>query len=144
MAANQRRNVQQQNEETQSRIRRVASSFIADPLRFHWLIETLTERSLSPQDGVLVELKQLPDQAGDVQSGLWLSRERRFYKFAVLLPRTDAPIEIEEWGEVTAEMPVSAHQPGTGRTFAFAALEVLDELSGATDKLEVPRSVELR
>jgi hypothetical protein len=128
MAAIGRRNVQQQNADTKARIRNVASSFRSDPLRFSWLIEVLQANSLSPQEGILVSLSHMPDQGGELYDGLWLSSQRQFFELSVLMPRREASLEVEEWRNVTVDTVVSAHQPGTGKSFGLLALEVLDEM----------------
>jgi len=127
MAAIGRRNVQEQNRDTQERIRATASSFRTDPLRYSWLIEILQAKSLSPERGVLVSLTREPEQFGDICQGLWLTHESKFFEFSVLLQRNDAGSELEEWRDVTDETIVNAHQPGTGKSFGLLALEVLGE-----------------
>jgi hypothetical protein len=67
------------------------------------------------------------EQFGDICRGLWLTREREFFEFSVLLQRNDAEVELEEWRDVTDETIVNAHQPGTGKSFGLLALEVLGE-----------------
>ncbi len=126
MAAIGRRNVQEQNRDTQQRIRAIASAFEADPLRFSWLIEVLQSKAVSPRNGILMSLSQTPDQEGELHRGLWLTKQRQFFEFAVMLSRIDSEPKLEEWKDVSSQMTVNAHQPGTGKSLALLALEVLD------------------
>jgi hypothetical protein len=127
MAALGRRNVQEQNRDTQARIRATSFSFRDDPLRYSWLIEVLQAKSLSPEQGVLVSVEREPEQFGDLCRGLWLTHEREFFEFSVLLHRDGAGLELEEWRDVTAQTTVNAREPGTGKSFGLLALEVLGE-----------------
>jgi hypothetical protein len=128
MAAIGRRNVQEQNADAKAVIRAAASSFNDDPLRFSWLSDVLLTNSLSPQKGILVSLSSIPDEGGELYSGLWLTSCRQFFKFSVLLPRNGSEVEVEEWRNVTNEIIVEARRPGTGKSFGLLSLEVLDEL----------------
>jgi hypothetical protein len=94
---------------------------------FPWLLSELHERGLDPLGGILAELNETPEQDGQFLSGHWLSADRRFFHFAGTLTwGTRAQFQMEVWEPVTPK--VSAHEPGTGKTFAFLALEVLDEV----------------
>src|SRR5690349_14743699 len=120
-----RRNVQEQNLETREQIVRVAREFRRDPSQFPGVIHTLRAHSLDPRKGILVECKDFLDQGGHVYAGCWLTGDREFFRFAVLIPfnRADPPV-VEEWREVTAEIVVNAHVPGTGKSFGWLALDV--------------------
>jgi len=127
MAAIGRRNVQEQNEDTRTRIRATSSSFEEQPLRFSWLIELLQARLISPRDGILIELSHVPEQGGELYEGLWLTRQERFFQFSVLVPRTGGEPDVELWRDTTSEITVAACQPGTGKSLGLLALEVLRE-----------------
>ena len=127
MAAIGRRNVQEQNQETKARIFTLASTFEAEPLRFSWLIEVLHAKAMSPLHGILVEVSQVSEQDGDLYSGLWLTDQGKFFRFSALIPRNNAELHLEQWRDETAGIAVSAHQPGTGKSFGLLALEVLRE-----------------
>jgi len=128
MAANRRRNVQEQNAETKERIRALAASFKDAPLRFEWLIRLLQAQAMPVDQGILVSFAHVPEQCAEQYSGSWLTHEGRFFRFAVLVSRTDAALDIEEWRDVTAETIVNPHLPGTGKSFGFLASEVLREV----------------
>jgi hypothetical protein len=128
MATIGRRNVQEQNADAKARIRAIAASFKGDAFGFPWLIELLQAQSMPVERGVLVSIADVPEQSGQQYSGTWLTREGRFFQFDVLVPQTNAELEIEGWEDVTAQTIVSEHLPGTGKSFGFLALEVLREL----------------
>lgn len=129
-----RRNVQEQNLETRSRILHCAREFQADPRRFFWLVHALHAHSLLPAAGILVRCEEVPDQEGMVLRGCWLTDAGEFFDFSVLVPwQKDEPPVVEDWREVTAKTPVSAHQPGTGKSFGWLALDVLREVRGKSD-----------
>lgn len=121
------RNVQEQNEDTRARILQIASSYRTEPLRYQWLNVFLSERHLRPTEGILVSLHHVPDQGGELRDGMWLTAERRFFQFSILFPSNGGAPEVEQWEEITEKMPVNARQPGTGKSFAKLALEVLDQ-----------------
>ena len=127
MAVVGHRSVQEQNQQAQAQMRAVASQFKNDSRSFIWLIDILEANSESFQRGVLVSLKRTPDPSGNVCEGVWVSADRRFLEFSVSLPFDDGPPELEFWNDVTEDVIVSAHQPGTGKSFGFLALEILDE-----------------
>lgn len=132
MTASRRRNVQQQNHDTWMAIRDRAISYRTNPQHNAWLKDVLIAHGLSSDEGILVSLRDFMDQLGMCYAGLWLSSDRRFFRFSVLFPRqSDQPMVIEDWRETTDEFPVNAHQPGTGKSFGFLAVKVLDELAAS-------------
>jgi hypothetical protein len=120
-----RRSVQHQNLETREKIVRIAREFRRDPSQFPGVIHALHAHSLNESKGILVECKDFFDQDGHVYEGCWLTGDREFFRFAVLVPfnRADPPV-IEHWREVTPEVVVNAHVPGTGKSFGWLALDV--------------------
>jgi hypothetical protein len=123
-----RRNVQEQNAATREGIRSIASAFRNNMLRYPWLSGELISRKLDPSTGILVRLEDIPEQYGNLYQGYWLSAERRFYYFEILVARGPrASAQVEEWRDATDEVVVKASQPGTGMSFGFVALEVLSE-----------------
>ena len=122
-----RRNVQEQNQVTRDEIAKCAGAFRSQPMNFPWLLSELHDRGLDPLSGILAELSDIPEQDGQYFSGHWLSGDRRFYRFSGTLSRgTRAQFQMEQWEHVLPK--VGGHEPGTGKTFAYLALEVLDEL----------------
>jgi len=127
MASIEQRSIQEQNRQAQAQMRALVSQFKTNSTNFHWLIDILESQSESPQGGVLVSLKRTPEQGGHICEGIWLSADRQFLEFSVLLPSDGGPPELEFWNDVSEEIIINAHQPGTGKSFGFLALEVLDE-----------------
>jgi hypothetical protein len=127
MTALGRLSIQQQNQQARTRMRAISSQFKTDSAAFGWLLDILESKSEPSQLGVLVSLKRTPDKGGNICDGIWLSAERRFVEFSVLLPYSDGPPELEFWDDVTDFVIVNEHQPGTGKSFGFLALEILDD-----------------
>jgi hypothetical protein len=127
--ARRRRNVQEQNLETRSRILQCARDFRCDPRRFFWLVHALYAHSLLPESGILIACKDVPDQEGMVYQGCWLTDAEEFFDFSVLVPwRNEEPPVVENWREVTSTTPTSEYQAGTGKSFGWLALDVLREM----------------
>ena len=96
-------------------------------MNFAWLLSELHSRGLDPLTGILAEFSSIPEQGGESISGHWVTQNHQFYRFSgTLAYRTRAMFEMEEWKKVSPK--VSAHERGTGKTFAFLALEVLAEM----------------
>ena len=65
-------------------------------------------------------------------SGIWLTPQRQFYRFEILVSRDPGASDtVETWEDVTATTNVTAHQRGTGQSFGWLAIEVLNEMSTA-------------
>ena len=63
--------------------------------------------------------------------GLWLTESQQFWEFAVVVSSgAHAKATVERYENVTPSVVISAHQPGTGKSFGFLALEVLNEARG--------------
>ena len=122
-----RRNVQEQNQANRAEITKCAQAFRFQPMDFPWLLSELHDRGLDPLSGILAELSEIPEQGGQYYSGQWLTSDKRFFRFAGTLSRgTRAQFQMEEWVQVSPK--IGAHERGTGKTFAYLALEVLSEL----------------
>ena len=125
------RNVAQQNEATLAEIRRVAGLLSSGSALVSWLPGLLARQGLSSSAGLLVELRSVPEQDGEQFFGRWLAREGRFWEFAVIVSREDgAVLEIEHFRDVTRSTVVSAHVPGTGKSFGYLALQAFDAAYG--------------
>jgi len=127
-----KQNVQQQNEVSRARISATARSFRADLLSHPWLLVELQERQLDPTTGILAELNSVPEQNGEFISGVWVTPNRQFFRFeAVLSHHPVVSSSVEVWEDATATTEVNEHQRGTGKSFGWLAIEVLDELRTA-------------
>lgn len=131
-------NVQQQNTLTRQGIVEAASYFAGHRPEMAWLEAVLRAHGLGPDAGMLAGLYMNPEQDGHWCSCVWLTRERRFWEILVVLDyRTGELVEVEEFSDVTASTPVVQHTPGTGASFGWLAVQVLDEVRGrARDNLE--------
>lgn len=124
------RNVHQQASETQAQIKRAASFGAAMP---QWLRALLEEHALSPQAGLLVRYCEVPEQEGDLQTGIWLTDSLEFWQFQVMVPRGSRPtLNVEEFTNATASYPAVAALPGTGPSFGYLACQVLHETRDAS------------
>jgi hypothetical protein len=124
----ERRDVEQQNVEAKVKILRAMGAFDSHPGLKAWLRPALESEGLLIEAGILVALSELPDQGGNLFQGTWLTAERQFWSFAILVSReSNAVIEIERLENVTTSTVVSTHVPGTGRSFGHLAIEVLEE-----------------
>ena len=125
------RNVQQQNALTRDGIVAAAASFAMHRAEMAWLEAVLLAHGLDPGAGMLAALYMIPEQEGHWCQCVWLSGERRFWKItAVLDYHTHELAEVEEFSDVTASTPVQQHTRGTGASFGWLAVQVLEELSG--------------
>ncbi len=121
-------NVQQQNSLTIEGILRAAEWARSSDRHIEWLGAALRANGEASTSGLLVAARTLPDQGGgDWIHGTWLTSERRFWEFEAVVPRRNGePVEIERLEDVTDSIEVSRHVPGTGKSFGYMALEVLD------------------
>src|SRR5690349_9322968 len=118
-----KQDVQQQNEAARLTIASTATTFRSDPLKYPWLTCELQKRGIDLAAGILVSLDSLPEQGGELKSGIWLTPDRRFYRFEVLVSRdSNDPDTVESWEDVTATTLVNAHQRGTGQSFGWLAI----------------------
>ncbi|AYM96298.1 hypothetical protein EAG14_09675 [Acidovorax sp. 1608163] len=126
------RNVQQQAAETQTAIRRAACIGAALP---QWLRSALQERALQPQAGLLVRYFVVPEQEGDLHTGIWLTDSLEFWEFEVMVSRTSRQmLNVETFINATVSYPVVAALPGTGPSFGYLARQVLHETRDASIK----------
>jgi hypothetical protein len=117
------RNVQQQAAETRANIELAVSVGVAMP---QWLRSLLQERTLSPDGGLLVRYCEVPEQEGNLQSGVWLTDELEFWEFAVMVSRsTQQTLVVEQFTNATPLFPVVPALPGTGPSFGHLARQVL-------------------
>ena len=122
------RDVEQQNAETKAKIRRAMELFHSHASLKSWLKPALDDKGTLTSTGILVALSELPDQGGNLFQGTWLTSDKQFWKFALLVSReSSAVVEIELLENVTTSTVVSAHVPGTGKSFGHLAIEVLEE-----------------
>lgn len=132
----------QRNTHVQVRDRRVeimdtARSFAAQPEQFEWLRALLASRGLGTRDGILIELRSVPDQDCWVHYGTWLKASGIFLKFVADEAFGKRPLEgsgiLQDSNvtDVTEQTATAKHVPGTGASFGWLALDVLREFCEA-------------
>jgi hypothetical protein len=127
----QQLNVQQQNASAKAKIQRTVAAFQCRSPFLAWLPAVLASHGLSPEAGALVRLSEIPEQEGNLFSGVWLTQSREFWEFEVVVSRsTGAVVAVERFENTTPSVTVSAHQPDTGKSFGCLALEVLNNVRG--------------
>lgn len=125
------RSVAQQNEATLAEIKRVAGLLSSGSAVVSWLPDLLAQQGLSSNDGLLVELHSVPEQAGEQFFGTWLSSGEEFWDFSIVVSRrSGALLEVEEFRNITQSTVVSAHVPGTGKSFGYLALQAFRAACG--------------
>jgi len=96
--------------------------------------EVLLRSGFNPEDGILVELATTPDQGGECAYATWLTSDGRFYRIEAMIEYgTHRLMEIEDLEHISAEVVVSEHLRGTGRSLGAIALEVLRESAPGAD-----------
>ena len=122
------RNVSQQNAATRDEILAAARLFLAPPPSLRWLASCLRSLGVDTDGGVLVQLSSCIEQFGNDYYATWLSDAGHFLELQASVPRDGGPIEVEAFEDVTDATGISAHVPGTGKSFGRLALDVLAEL----------------
>lgn len=122
------RSVQQQNAAAKAEIERVVAKGTSLP----WLYAVLRSHQLEPSSGLLVRLSEIPEQEGNLLSGVWLSERLEFWEFVVVVSRESAElVVVERFENASASYPVTSHLRGTGSSFGYLACQVLREARGA-------------
>ncbi len=118
------RSVAQQNQLMYLEMKICAQNASSQP----WLREALSRHGCDFDAGVLILLSSIPDQAGTLWYGTWLTQNHHFYEFVVATSRDGNEIlEVESWAKATPE--VAQNVKGIGKTPAFIAIEVLSEFN---------------
>jgi hypothetical protein len=126
------RNVQQQNALTRQGIVEAASRFAEHSPEMAWLDAVLYAHGLDRNEGILAELREVPAQKGRLVHATWLTHDGKFWEVVVLLSHDAGELtEVEEFRDMTDSIPVRQHMPGTGASFGWLALQILEETRGA-------------
>ena len=89
-----------------------------------WLPRLFAQQGLSVNDGLLVQLQSVPEQAGEQFLGTWLTGGKEFWEFSIVVSRRSAALlEVEQFSNITHSTVVSAHVPGTGPSFGYLTLQ---------------------
>lgn len=131
MSRRRQQNVQQQSSHRLEAMLETAHALARHPERYEWLRALLATYSLDEHDGILVELRSVPDQGCWVHYGLWLTAGRRFIRFVADEAYGARPLDgssrLEDASieDVTTSTSVSQHVPGVGMSDGYLALEAL-------------------
>jgi hypothetical protein len=142
MSRRRQQNVQQQSGNRLEAMLETAHAFARHPERYEWLRAMLATYPLDPHDGILIELRSVPDQGCWVHYGLWLTAEGRFIRFVADEAYGTRPLdgsgrlEYSTIEDITESTPITGHAPGVGRSSGYLALEALRLVRAAN---EAPR-----
>lgn len=140
MSRRRQQNVQQQPGSRLEAMLETAHAFARHPGRYEWLRAMLATYALDPHDGILVELRSVPDQGCWVHYGLWLTAAGRFIGFVADEAYGARPLdgsgclEYSSIEDVTQSTPVVQHVPGTGMSRGYLALEALKLVRNASEQ----------
>jgi hypothetical protein len=125
------RNTQEQVRDRSAEILDTARAFASQPERFEWLRALLASRSLDSADGILVELRSVPDQDCWVHYGIWLTSSGTFLRFVAdeafgeKSLHASCVLQDSSVEDVTEQTVVARHVPGVGSSFGWLALDAL-------------------
>ena len=124
------RNVAQQNAETEAKIRAAAEMFALRPPQLSWLSAVLLSHGLPQNSGILVRLSEVPEQEGNLVSGMWLSQSEEFWEFEAVISRDSGKLlSTERFENTTSTVSVNQALRGKGKPFGRMAIEVLRNAS---------------
>lgn len=123
------RNVTQQNDVVLTQIRHTSGILASGGIP--WLSHVLLSQGFNPNRGVLVRMASALEQEADSYGFIWLTSSGQFWEIEAMVSRESGElIEIKSLRDVTAEVVVSSRVPGTGKSFGFLAMQVLNEVLG--------------
>jgi len=125
-------NVAQQNAITRERLFNAAAWF-----RQHAhevpaaVLAYLRAKGIDLREAIEVDFEDLAALGmPDCYRGLVVTPQARFLRWELELDAAGVSVPASEvWRDCSPEYPISAHLPGTGRSFGFLCMEVLEELS---------------
>jgi len=125
------KNVQEQNTLEKDRIRQCALNFRENEILPEALCQCFELQGINIKSSVLVWHDTMPfGGPTEAYRGEWLTPERRFFSYEIYLdPKNKYVTEIQVWEEVTEQVEVNEHKPGTGKTSGWLSIEVLNELN---------------
>jgi hypothetical protein len=122
------RNVEKQNDVMKAQILRAADRFRREDKYTAWLVGYLLSKGIDPKCGLLVSLTSIPDQAGDLIKGIWVTSSREFWEVEGVVERDSGEIiEVERFENITSLVAIDGHLKGAGKSFGYLAIEVLNE-----------------
>lgn len=126
------KNVAQQNAETKAEIYRTTQLSSTNPILFEIAASVLELHGIRRESALLVHLSEIPEQEGNLFSGLWLTDSLQFWQFEVIVSRHSGELlGVDKFENVTPTIVLNAHTPGIGKSFGCLAHEVLSEIHRA-------------
>ena len=125
------KNVQEQNALEKDRIKACAIDFRENKNLPKALIECFENQGIDVKQAILLWHDTMPfGGLTDAYRGELLTPERRFYIYEIYLDKNNTYVEeIELWEDVTDQVEICEHKPGTGKTPGRLSIEVLNELN---------------
>ena len=125
------KNVQEQNALDKDRIKSCAKGFRENRNLPDALIECFEKQGIDVNRAILLWHDTMPfGGPTEAYRGEWLTPEKRFYEYEIYLdPKNKYVTEIDVWEDVTEQVEISEHKPGTGKTPGWLSIEVLNELN---------------
>ena len=122
--------VQEQNALTRQRMLECALTYRRRESHLAWVESALKLSAIDPSRGALIRASSVPC-GGDEESAYaeWVGEDRQFHVIEATIRReTFELIAVDACRNVTSSTHVSAHEPGTGNSLGWLALDVLEEL----------------
>lgn len=125
------KNVQEQNALEKERITQCALSFRENGVLPQALRECFEQQGIDIKRSILIWHDTMPfGGPTEAYRGEWLTPDKRFFSYEIYLdPKDKYVTEIDIWEEISEQVEVSEHKPGTGKTSGWLAIEVLSELN---------------
>jgi len=89
----------------------------------------LSDKGINFNECILLDYEQdFPGCSTDF--GMVLTNKKQFFEFDLDLSSDRQKIlKLYEWKDVTDKVEVNGHKPGTGASWGYLAIEILDELN---------------
>lgn len=124
------KNVAEQNALTKDNVSQCAQHFIENRDLPQALISYFEQHGLNTYQSLLVERSCLPCGGWDeAYTGKWITQDEKFYSYDIIFDKRKSRIvSVDLWQNVTDDIEISNHKPGTGKTFGSLCIELLHEL----------------
>lgn len=88
---------------------------------------------IRPETDILVDFDEPSPYTEEQETyeGVWVTANRSFISFEIQLGKsTEEIVHVIRWQDITTSLAICAHKRGTGKTYWWLCLEVLEELNG--------------
>lgn len=125
------KNVQEQNAMDKHQIMECARDFRNNKCLPNALIDYFEEQGVDTNLSVLLWHDRMPCGGMTVPyRGEWLTPDFKFYSYEIFLDKSDSFVsDVDEWKDITEQVEINEHKPGTGKTYGFMCIEVLNEIN---------------